>query len=311
MNKNSHKSTLPYLALIFTVIAWGASFVGIKIAVQQVSPITLVWLRFGMGVIILGGALVIQGQRKLPTLKEAGYFALLGFLGITFHQWLQSTAMLTAQASTAAWIVATIPIFMALLGWLVLKERLGWIRTGGILLAALGVLLVVSNGKISTVVHGSFGTRGDILILISALNWAVFSVISRPGLQRYPATWMMFYVMCFGWLFSCLLFFRNPRINEISRITLSGWLWIGFLGLICSGLAYLFYYDGLKVIPASQVGAFLNLEPLVTMLIAAAMIGEPILLISLIGGAMILAGVWLVNKPESAAANAALEPARK
>jgi drug/metabolite transporter (DMT)-like permease len=311
LTKNLNKSFLPYLELIFTVIAWGASFVAIKIAVQQVSPITLVWLRFGLGVIILGGALVIQGQRKLPSFQEAGYFALLGFLGITFHQWLQSTAMLTAQASTAAWIVATIPLFMALLGWLVLKEHLGWTRTGGIILAALGVLLVVSNGKPASLIHSNFGKTGDFLILISALNWAVFSVLSRPGLQRFPATWMMFYVMCWGWLFSSLLFFSSPRINEISRITLSGWLWIGFLGIICSGLAYLFYYDGLKVIPASQVGAFLNLEPLVTMLIAATMIGEAIYLVSVFGGAMILAGVWLVNKPDPVAANAAPKPARK
>jgi drug/metabolite transporter (DMT)-like permease len=306
-----YKSLLPYLELVFTVIAWGASFVAIKIAVQQVSPITLVWLRFGMGVIILGSVLAIQGPRKLPTLKETGLFALLGFLGITFHQWLQSTAMLTAQASTAAWIIATIPVFMALLGWLVLKEHLGWIRTGGMTLAALGVLLVVSNGKPTTLVHGSFGTMGDFLILVSALNWAVFSVLSRPGLQRYPATWMMFHVMCWGWLFSSLLFFSSPRLIEINQITLDGWLGIGFLGIVCSGLAYLFYYDALQVIPASRVGAFLNLEPLVTMLIAAAMIGEAIYLVSLFGGGMILAGVWLVNKPDQAEISAAPKLARR
>jgi drug/metabolite transporter (DMT)-like permease len=88
------------------------------------------------------------------------YFALLGFLGITFHQWLQSTALTTSRASTTAWIVATTPVFMALLAWLALKEKLGWLQTSGILLAALGVLLVVTDGDLAPFRWASSASRG-------------------------------------------------------------------------------------------------------------------------------------------------------
>ena len=57
-------------------------------------------------------------QFKVPNRQDLAYFALLGFLGITFHQWLQSTGLETSAAATTAWIVATIPVFTALLGWL-------------------------------------------------------------------------------------------------------------------------------------------------------------------------------------------------
>ena len=113
----------PYLEAGFAATVWGASFIATKVALKDISPITIVWMRFAMGVIILGLAVALRKQFALPNKNEWGYFALLGFLGITFHQWLQSNALKTSEASTTAWIVATTPVFMALLGWLILKER--------------------------------------------------------------------------------------------------------------------------------------------------------------------------------------------
>ena len=129
---------IPIIEALFAVIVWGASFIATKVALRDVSPITVVWLRFAMGVVILGIAVTARKQFALPKGNEWLYFALLGFLGIAFHQWMQSTALTTSRASTTAWIVATTPVFMALLGWLVLKEKLGWLQMTGIVLATFG-----------------------------------------------------------------------------------------------------------------------------------------------------------------------------
>ena len=290
------RSWKAYAKIAFAVVAWGASFIATKVALQEISPATVVWLRFGIGVFILGLAALWRGQLALPQKKDIPYFALLGFIGITFHQWLQSTGLVTAQASTTAWIVATTPIFMALLGWLVLREKLTKYQILGIVLATIGVLLVVSKGDLGALGLGGSGTPGDILILISAPNWAIFSTLSRRGLKEHSAGLMMLYVMGFGWLFTSALFFNGPGLSDISQLTLSGWSSILFLGIACSGLAYIFWYDGLQAIPASQVGAFLYLEPLVAITAAAIVLNEPVLLASLVGGCTILLGVWLVNR---------------
>lgn len=101
--------------------------------------------------------------------------------------------------------------------------------------------------------------------------------------------------MSAGFLFLSLLFLAQPRVSEIGRLQMDGWLAIGFLGVFCSGVAYVFWYDALQAIPAGQVGVFLYLEPLVAVLVAALVLNEAILLPSLIGGFLILAGVWVVQ----------------
>ena len=281
---------------LFAVTVWGASFVATKVSLQYVSPVTVVWMRFAMGLLILGLTVWLGGQFALPKGRDWGYFALLGFLGITFHQWLQSTGLMTSQASTTGWIVASTPIFMALLGFFVLREVLAGYQVAGILLAAFGVLLVVTGGNLESLVEGQFGAPGDLLVMISAVNWAVFSTLSRSGLKKHSSTLMMFYVMSFGWLFSSVLFFAGPGILEIPSIPLDGWPAILFLGIFCSGVAYIYWYDALQVLPVAQTGAFLNLEPIVTVIVAALVLREPILIATLVGGITILLGVWLVNR---------------
>ncbi|MBL8050626.1 MAG: DMT family transporter [Anaerolineales bacterium] len=288
---------IPYLEILFAVVVWGGTFIATKIALQEVSPATIVWLRFAMGLVILGIAVFARKQFALPEKNEWLYFALLGFLGVTFHQWLQATGLQTAKATTTAWIVATAPVFIAILGWLALKEKLNGLQIIGILVASFGVLLIVSKGNITALFTGEEGTFGDFLILASSLNWAVYTILSRKELAKHPATRMMFFVMLLGWLTTNIWIFGfGPGLSEIKNLTSSGWNAMFVLGILGSGLAYIAYYDALQAIPASQIGVFFNIEPLITAALASVLINEAITIVSLIGGAIIIFGVWLVNK---------------
>ena len=288
-------SVASFKALI-SILVWGASFVAVKIGLKYLPPYTLVWLRFTIGLLILGAAVGIRRQFSLPPKKVWLYFAFLGFLGITFHQWLQSTGLVTSQATTTGWIVSSSPIFIAILGLLILKEKLKWLQVLGIVVASFGVLLVITQGNLASLFSGNVVTTGDILILISAPNWAIFTILSRRGIRNFPAALMMFYVMLFGWLFSSVLFLAENGWRSIPNIRVDGWLAIGFLGVFCSGLAYIFWYDALKVLPAAQVGIFLYIEPVITVIVSLILLNEKITLPGILGGAIILLGVWLVNR---------------
>jgi drug/metabolite transporter (DMT)-like permease len=246
----------------------------------------------------------------LPTL------ALLGFLGVTLHQWLQATGLKTASATVGSWIVATIPVFVAILGWIFLKERLGRKRIVGIAIATIGAMFVVGQGNPLNLIRDKVGTEGDILFVLSAINWAIFTVLSRRVLRQksvrdrdsfneterilhsetnHPLAKMM-YVMGFGWLFSLVWFAIDGRISDFSNLS-GEYLWsILFLGVACSGFAYIFWYEALAVVGATQTGVFLYFEPIVTALLAWPILGEVMSLGAVLGGVAILFGVWLVSR---------------
>ena len=291
---SGHAGSLLKAALAVTF--WGASFVATKIALREMTPVALVWARFALGLTVLGVFVLARRQLRPISRGDFGYFLLVGFLAITFHQWLQSNGLLTAQATTTGWIVATSPLFIAILGRLFLREKLGLLGIAGILVAAFGVLLIVAKGDPRAIAIGWGGTPGDTLILISAVNWAVVSVISRRGLERHPAALMMFYVMLLGWLLTTALFVAQSGFHGFGHLTVKGWVALLFLGFLCSGVAYVFWYDALERIPAWRVGAFLYLEPLITVAVAAAVLGEVVRGGTMIGGAITLFGLWLVNR---------------
>jgi drug/metabolite transporter (DMT)-like permease len=299
----NNRKLIIYIEALLAVVIWGGNFIATKVTLREVSPATIVWLRFGIGILILGFTVVARKQFAFPARRELAYFALLGFLGVAFHQWLQATGLITAAATTTAWIVTTIPVFTALLGWLVLKEKLGLRRVGGMILATVGVILIVSKGDLGSLFSGAFVSFGDFLILISAVNWAVFSVLSRRGLAAHPATRMMFFVMAFGWLYANIwLFGFGPGLSEIPHLSLGGWGGILVLGVLGSGVAYIAWYDALQALPASQLSVFINIEPLVTTVLATFLLGESITLLLVLGAGMILFGVYLVNRPDKPAA---------
>jgi drug/metabolite transporter (DMT)-like permease len=111
---------------------------------------------------------------------------------------------------------------------------------------------------------------------------------------------MMFYIMTFGWLFSSIMFFAGPGLEPITHILFDGWIALTFLGVFCSGIAYIFWYDALQTLPVAQTGAFLYIEPIITVIVAAVVLHERLIFATIIGGITILVGVWMVNRTKSA-----------
>lgn len=281
---------------IAAAVSWGASFVAIKIALRTLSPLPLVWLRFGLGVAVLGVFAVLRREKDPLTAKEWGLVLLLGFLGVPFHHLIQSTGLKTAQAATSAWIISSMPVFIAILGTLFLGEKMTFRRWFGLACAACGVLFVVTRGDPARLRFSDPGSLGDLLVLVSAFNWAVFSVLSRNFLKRHRPAPMMLRVLLAGWLMTTVLFAARGNLEPILRLDTEGWASVLFLGIFCSGLAYVFWYDALKILPASQAGVLMYLNPVSATLVAVFGLGEPVSASMVLGAVLISAGVWQVSR---------------
>lgn len=297
-NCSTKEQTAAMLCAALAVSFWGASFTATKVAVNEVSPIILLWLRFGIGSLVLGTLLIVRGKMKLLPLRDIFDFAMLGLIGIFLHNFIQSTGLKTASAGVSALIVASTPIMIAILGAVFLSEALQIQQVIGVLLAASGVVLVVTDGHLSVLLDHS-GNSGELLVTCSVFTWAVFSVISRNKLGKYLPSLAMFYVMFSGWIFISITLMVTGNALEVPRLSFSGWSSVIFLGVFCSALAYLLWYSALRKLPASRVGIFMYLSPLVGVAVAALVLSEPVGLWIISGGIMVLAGMGLVNSGKS------------
>jgi drug/metabolite transporter (DMT)-like permease len=289
------------LRALAAVLLWGASFVATKIALGEVSPLTVIVLRFGIGVAVIALTLAWRRQLSLPRRSEIGWLTLLALNGITVHQILQAEGLVTTTATNSAWIVALIPAFTAIVARVVVRERFGARTIIGLAVAAGGALVVIGRGDLSL---GLFGRArpGDWLMLASAFNWAVFTAASKRMIGRYPPAMLIGYTMAIGWLMMLPLGAFEGGWRSIPHLSRPGWASILFLGVGCSGFAYVFWYDALGDTEATVLSSFIYLEPAVTVVVAAILLGERVSWPVVLGGGLIVAGVRLVSQPRGRSA---------
>ena len=285
----------PRLAALAAVTLWGISFVATRAALTEISPIPLVFIRFALGTAFLLTLLAVRRRLEIPPRESWPALAAMGFLGIFLHQMLQAHGLTLTTAVHTGWLIGLIPIWSALLSAVVLREKLGSAKVAGLLLGFAGAALVVTRGKLSGGLLALPTTRGDLLILASTVNWAVYSVVGRRTLARLGSARATAFAMLVGWAMLAPLFFLRAGWTEYARLSPTGWAAIAFLGIGCSGLGYLFWYAALEKLETSRVAAFLYLEPLVTLAAAVALLGEPVHGTTVVGGLIVLAGVFLVQ----------------
>jgi drug/metabolite transporter (DMT)-like permease len=286
----------PRLGALAAVVFWGLSFVATKAALREVTPITLIFTRFALGTALLLALLRARGEPIVPPHDMWRGLALMGFVGVFVHQLLQSFGLTLTSAVNSGWLIGLTPLWSAVLAAILLHERFGARKVAGLLLGFLGAALVVTHGRVDRGVLALPSTRGDLLMFASTLNWSVYTVIGHPLLKRLGAPRATAGSMFLGWAMLAPLFVWSRGWREYPHLGAAGWAAVLFLGLACSGLGYLFWYGALEKVEASQVAALLYLEPLVTLAAAVVLLGEPVRLLTMFGGALVLAGVLLVER---------------
>lgn len=287
---------LGHFSALAAVFLWGLSFVATKQALAEFAPLTLIVVRFGVGVATLALLLKVRGLALVPPRASWPTLALMGFVGIFVHQLVQVHGLERTTAVRTGWLIGLSPIWTAALAAVFLRERFGVLKVTGLVLGLAGALLVITRGRFSGELLLLPSTTGDLLVLASTVNWAIYSTIGRRTLQELGSWRATFAIMTLGWLMVMPVWAAagsarlpvSPSAAAIGSVL--------FLGIGCSALGYLFWYAALERLEASRVAAFLYLEPLVTMGAAVAVLREPVAVSTIAGGLLVIAGVLLVQK---------------
>ena len=286
----------PRLALLLTILMWGCSFVATKAALREIAPVTLIFLRFTLGTALLLAMVSLRGAPLLPPRDAWPDLALMGFVGVFVHHMLQAYGLTMTTAVHTGWLIGVIPIWSALLSALLLKERFGPLKLAGLIGGFAGAVLVVSHGEIVSQTLRLPATRGDLLILLSTVNWAVYSVLGHGTIKRLGPARATAGAMLFGWLMLVPFFVYDQGWLQLPNLSLKGWSALVFLGVGCSGLGYLFWYSALERLEVSRVAAFLYLQPLVTLLAAVLLLNETVSAATVIGGLVVLLSVFVIQR---------------
>ncbi len=280
------------LYLLIPVIFWGLSYIAIKIVLTELEPVEMISLRFLLAAPSLWLILLYKNIKILPIKNFKVIF--VGSLLIFIHFWVMAVGMQETTASNTAWILTTAPIFIAILGWMVLKEKFSLWQSIGLFIAAIGVIVLTANGSLENLRWEN--SRGDFIVLGSCITWAIYTIWVRKIRGIYDPLVTTFWMATFAGLIFVPYTFMTSNISKFITLQTDTIISLLFLGIFSLAIAFWLWSEGLARLKAAEVGIYLYFEPLITMVGAWIILDEKIT-IWLIGGAVLITiGVMVAEK---------------
>jgi drug/metabolite transporter (DMT)-like permease len=280
------------IALSMLVLAiWGFAFVFIRLAVREIPPSSLAFLRFTVAYIVL---------LFVPTKKPANLsFALnvrifvLGFFGVALYFIFENWGLVYTTATNASILVSLIPVLTLIGAVVFFRERYNVWNVVGIVISFAGGALIIWNGK----VNFHLNPIGDFFILICSLSWTIYTLLSRNILKDTSPLFVSRRMILAGCLFLLPIFLwelTHGKLDHISRMTVMSIL---YLGVLSSALAYVIWNQAIRVLGVVFVTNLIYLQCIFTMLAAGVTIHEKITLLLIGFTAIVIVGVTLANAP--------------
>lgn len=276
---------LPLLAVATTLVLWASAFVGIRHLADDFSPGALSLGRLLVGSLALAPVALLQGVPR-PDARQWRSLVVIGVLWFGLYNLALNAGERRVDAGTASMLIQVSPILIAVLAALFLGERFGARLAAGLALAFAGVVVIGAAG------HGE-GTEGDllgvVLCLVPAAAYAVSVIIQKPLVAALPAvhvTWLactIGAVTCLPW--------AGQLAQQAGDAPSSSLLWLAYLGVFPTAIAFTTYAFALRHMSASALGVTTYLVPPITIVLGVLLLDEAPPPAAYLGGALALVGV--------------------
>lgn len=281
--------------LVLMAIIWGVNFSVVKYGTTLVEPLAYNGARVSLAAVVLT-AIIGARHTPLPARRDIIALMLLGVIGNGVYQYFFVQGIARTSASDAALVVAASPAFIAIIGRLRGVERTAVRGVFGIVLSVAGIALVVlgsARGAGGGAGHSSL--FGDLLVLAGSLSWAIYTVMLKPYTERIPGLQLSAFTMIGGAIALMLVAWPAVIAADWPHLPFRGWAAITYSGIFALVIAYLFWYRGVRVIGPTRTAMYSNLQPVIAVLVAWAMLGETPTIWQGVGAASIMGGLVLTR----------------
>lgn len=289
-----------YVLLTLTAISFGGTWVAGKVAVESIPPVTLATVRFALASVMLW----VWARSKGATgrrfrLGDIPLALGMGLTAVAGYNMLFLNGLKLAPASDGAIIVPGLaPVLTAVLAVPLLGERIGRWGVAGMITALAGLLLVMNPGR----EQSSSRLLGDLLFFAGAGCWAIYSIIGKTATARFDPVNATLYGTVTGTLVLLPFAIAEHGWVTLGSAPLVAWSGTLYLSIFGTVLAFVFFYEGLKRIGAARATAFAFLVPVFGVVSSVILLGEHLAAATVIGGALVLLGLWLVQREPPAEA---------
>ena len=279
-------------SLALMVVIWGVNFAVVKRALEVFEPLGFNALRYALASAFVLAVLRAQGRLRLPERADMPRILLLGLVGNTLYQMAFILGLDRTRAGNASLMLALVPVVVLVLEWHN-RERHGRRAWTGALLSVVGVALVSGS---ALRLEGTTTLIGDLILIGAAVVWAVYTVGSRPLIERYGSVQATAWTLWAGAVGLVLMGIPSLLDQSWGAVGAVGWAGLLFSALLSIGLAYLLWYRGVERLGGARTAVFSNVTPVVALLTGAVWLDERLTLPSLLGAALVIGGVMLVRK---------------
>ena len=278
-------------AIMTAVVLWGISFVNIRVAVQVIPAMTLGALRFTIASILLFGVMKLKKESFKLHREDFLNVFIAGAVGITIYFYFENNGILYTSASAASLIIASIPVFSVMFESLIYKKPITKKSIFSLTLSIVGVCMVV--GVDIGALVGSGYMKGYMMMGGAVVAWVAYSVTSTPLFKKYSQLQVLFWQSVIG--LACFIPFALMETTNWTHVTSEIWMHVVILGVFASAVGFYVYLYALDVLGIGESSYYLNVIPVVTIIVGYFYLGETLSIVQLFGGLVIIASVLLVS----------------
>jgi drug/metabolite transporter (DMT)-like permease len=279
--------------LLFAMaVIWGVNFVVVKYATHIFNPVAFTGLRVGTAATFLVAFAYARGGFTLSR-HDVLRLLFLGVIGNGLYQLFFVHGVARTRAGNASLIVGAAPAFIALIARARGLERVKRMTLVGIALSVIGVALVIAGSATSS--NGETTLLGSVLVFLGVLCWTAYTIMLQPYTKRVDVVQLAAVTMVGGAVPLLIASMPALVVTDWSNVVAGGWLALFYSSVISMGVAYFFWYRGLRVLGPTRTAVYSNLQPIVALVAAWAFLGEIPTIFQGVGAVTIIAGVFLTR----------------